>query len=174
MLHTFTYAEYSTSATITFLDKLLKGNQHGSVIHHSSKFIHSAQNHGSQKSNFITNFIYKVYNKHPSGRLLVYSYRLLYRPTARADHPHGLLVPPKGSGPPVPGWSRPQALTAHLQQSTLPITPWSTYLIRAGRRELKSRRDLYRRSPSTTGRAGRHKGHLPPSGQPPWDIPSPA
>ena len=153
MLYTFTYAEYSTSATITFLDKLLKGNQHGSVTHHSSKFIHSAQNHGSQKSNFITNFIYKVYNKHPSGRLLVYSYRLLYTPTTRADHPHCSLVPPKGSGPPAPGWSRPQASTTHLLQSTPPTTPRLTYLIPTNQGELMSRRDLYRRSLSTIGPA---------------------
>ena len=104
--------QYSTSVTITFLDKLLKGTQHDSVIHHSSKFIYSAQNHGSQNSDFITNFIYKVYSEHPSGRLLVYYYTLLYEPTARVARPHEFLVPPKGSGPPTPGWSRPQALTA--------------------------------------------------------------
>jgi hypothetical protein len=45
---------------------------------------------------FITNFIYKVYNKHPFGRSLVYFYRLLYRPTARVDHPHGPAVQSKG------------------------------------------------------------------------------
>ena len=102
LLYTFTYTEYSTSATITFQDKLLKGNQHDSVIHHSNKFtVLKTMVH--IKSNFTTNFIQKVYNKHPSGRLLVYSYRLLYTPTARADHPHGSLVPPKGSGPPAPG-----------------------------------------------------------------------
>jgi len=135
------------SAAITLLDKLLKTSQHDSVIHHSNKIICSAQNHGPQKSNFITNFMYKVYNKHLSGRFLVYPYRLLYRPSARADHPHGSPIPPKGSGPPAPGWSRPQASTARLQQSTPPITPWPTCLIRVGRGELTSRRALYRRLP---------------------------
>ena len=128
LLYTFTHAEYSTSTTIIFLDKLLKGTQHDSVIHHSSKFIYSAKNHGSQNSDFITNVIYKVYSKHPSGWLLVYSYRLLYEPNARVARPHGSLVPPKWSGPPAPGWSRPQASTTHLSQSTLPTTPWPTCL----------------------------------------------
>ena len=68
------------------------------------------------KANFITNFTYKVYNKYPDGRSLVYSYGLLYRPTARADHPLGLAARTKGSGPPAPGWSRPQASTAHLRR----------------------------------------------------------
>ena len=133
MNNNLTYAKYSTSASITFLDKLLKGTQHDLVIHHSSKIIYSARNHGSQNSDFITNFIYKVYNKHPSGQFLVYSYRLLYEPTARADHPHGSLVSPKGSGPPAPGWSRPQASTAHLPQLKPPTTPWPTCLTLADR-----------------------------------------
>ena len=133
MPYTFTCAEYLTSATITFLNKLLKVNQYDSVIHHSSKCIHSAQNHSSQILNFITNFIYKVYNKHPSGRLLVYSCRLLYEPTVRADHPHGYLVPPEGSGPLASSWSRTQTSTSHLPQSTPPTTPWPTCLILADR-----------------------------------------
>ena len=75
------------------------------------------------ESNFITNFTYKVYNKHPDERSLVYSYRLSYWPTARADHPPGLAARTKESGPPVPGWSRPQASTAHLPQRTRPTAP---------------------------------------------------
>jgi len=85
------------------------------------------------KSNFITNLTYRVYNKHPTGRFLVYSYRLPYRPTARADHPLGLAAQSEGSGPPVPGWSRPQASTAHHRQWTLPTTLWLIYLTSAGR-----------------------------------------
>ena len=50
------------------------------------------------KANFITNFTYEVYNKHPDGRTLVYSYRLSYWPTARADHPPGLAAQTKQSG----------------------------------------------------------------------------
>ena len=173
MLYTFCYTEHSTSATITFHDKVLKGHQLDSVIHHSNKFT-LLKTHGHHKSSFITNFIHKVYNKHPSGWPLVYSYRLLYRPTARADHPHGSPVPPKGSRPPASGWSRPQASTAHLLQWTPPTTPSLTYLIQAGWGELTSHRDLCRRSLSTTDRAGRHEGYLPPADQPPWDIPFPA
>jgi len=74
-----------------FRTKVLKGYLPDSVIHHSDN-ITALKNHGYDKSIFITNFIYKVYNKHPSGRSLVYSYRLLYRPTTRADHPYGLAA----------------------------------------------------------------------------------
>ena len=31
----------------------------------------------TKKTNFITNFTYKVYNKYPDGQTLVYFYRLL-------------------------------------------------------------------------------------------------
>ena len=121
----FSYAEYSTSATITIKDK---GPQRSStrLTDASLKQYYSTQNHGYDKLSFITNFIHKVYNKHPSGRSLVYSYRLLYRPTARADHPHGFVVQSKGSRPPVSSWS------AHLPQWMPPTTPWLTCLIRVG------------------------------------------
>jgi len=133
----------------------------------------SAQNNGHDKSNFITNFTYRVYNKHPSGQSLVYSHRLHYRPTARADHPLGLAAQSKGSGPPTSGWSRPQASTAHLRQWTSLPTLWPTYLTRAGRGELPSRRGCCRRSLSTTGQVDQLEGRLPPVDQPPWDTPSP-
>jgi len=153
LLYTFTYAEYPTSATITFQDKLLKGNQDDSVIHHSKKFI-ALKTMVHINQTLLQTLYTKFTIKHPSGWFLVYSYRLPYGPTTRADHPHGSLVPPKGSGPPVPGWSRPQASTTHLLQSTPPTPPWPTCLILADRGELMSRRDLYRRLPSTIGPAG--------------------
>ena len=98
-----------------FRTKVLKGYQLDSVIHHSDN-ITALKTMVMTKSTFIKNFIHKVYNKHPSGRSLVYFYRLLYRPTARADHPHGPAVQSKGSGPPASGWSRSQASTTHLLQ----------------------------------------------------------
>jgi len=77
--------------------KVLKGHQLDSVTHHSNS-ITALKTIVMIKSNFITNFIHKVYNKHPSGGYLVYSYRLFYRPTAWADHPHGSAAQPSQRG----------------------------------------------------------------------------
>ena len=93
----------------------LNDHESNTVTRHSDNFT-ALKITVMTKANFITNFTYKVYNKHPDGRTLVYFYRLSYWPTARADHPPGLAARTKGSGPPAPGWSRPQASTAHLPQ----------------------------------------------------------
>ena len=49
------------------------------MIHHSDN-IAALKIMVMMKSNFITSFTYRVYNKHPAERFLVYSYRLSYRP----------------------------------------------------------------------------------------------
>ena len=55
--------------------KILNDYQSNTVIHHSDN-ITALKITVMTKSNFITNFTYRVYKKHPDGRLLVYFYRL--------------------------------------------------------------------------------------------------